>query len=135
MIVCHYSIFCEESNVNTSTGQVSAEGFFSSLVLDGPGTTKFNFLFGISGIKRGKLAKIELRIETPENLTYRGKWKSPESKDEYEVYNSIFNCSKIPLQNEGIYKFCIAEASNSKQNLAERYLKVTFKDVPLPEGE
>lgn len=120
-----YAIFCEDVKYNSSTRQVSTENIFSMVSLEGPGTTDFSFLFGISDIKKGDSALVELIIQTPDKIRLTGRWNSPVSDDEYEVYNSIFNCSNVPLKEQGIYTFIIMDSSTKKE-ISRRYLRVKF---------
>lgn len=124
---CTYALFCEDINFNSSTRQLSAEKIFSSLTLDGPGTTKFSFLVGVTGIKKGLKETLIIKIISPNNRMFSGKWASPESQDEYEVYNAVFNVSGVPLEVSGLYKFIIS-SEESEEEIARRVLKVKIRN-------
>lgn len=126
MLKCAYAIFCEDVNLNASTNQISAMGFFSKLELEEPGTTQFSFIIGVWGVKKGRRGKLELLIVTPDGRALGGSWTSPESSDENEVYSAIFNCGKIPFNAEGDYIFRVVDSNNKTQEITRRILSVTF---------
>jgi hypothetical protein len=124
-MICTYALFCEEVQINSSTNQVSAESIFYEITMKEPGTTRFSFLVGIGDIAQGSIANIDILILPPYETGFKGTWSSPESEDDMAVYNAIFNCSNIPLEKEGIYRFRILNREDESL-LSERYLKVSF---------
>lgn len=129
MLNCAYVIFCEDVNLNTSTNQISASGFFSKLKLKEPGTTQFSVVIGVWGIKKGKKGSLQISIGTPDQKGFYGTWTSPESIDESEVYTAIFNCGNIPFTKSGLYRFTVQEINNKdKKEIASRVLNVEIEN-------
>jgi hypothetical protein len=131
MIQCAYLVLCQNASINATTRQVTAEEFFSTLEMEGPGSTDFHCLVGVWGVQKGKAANLELLITTPNKEAYAAKFKTAESRDENIVYNSIINCSKLPIMEPGIYTFRLFErmGNNKTRELASRPLTVSFAKV------
>lgn len=123
---CSYAIFCEGIKIEPSSNQITLEKMFSTLLLDEPGTTTFYYLIGITGIETGTKRSLTVDIHTPNKKVYTATWESPESTDQYTVYNALFNCSQIPFEVEGIYVFNV-RVEGSDENISSRSLKVNFK--------